>query len=131
VSRIDHFKLVGHEAVPVSVETRDGLLEWAAWFETADRKVMVTELIDGGRISTFFLGLDHQWGKGPPILFETALFMGEKEFCHWLRREVRPSEVVARYSTWAEAEAGHMEWIERCVPSELIAATVRMKEQAA
>jgi len=94
----DKFKLVGHEVVAVP-----DVLEWAQWFETAERKVMSTTLIDGSRISTFFLGLNHQWGDGPPVLFETALFSGEKTFVPLLMCEVRESEVVARYSTWGEA----------------------------
>lgn len=114
----DLYKLEGHETVPMT-ET----LEWAAWFETADRRVMVTTLIDGSRISTIFLGVDHGWTEGAPQLFETALFSGEKTFNTLLKREVRNCEVVARYATWGEAVAGHMEWIEKCVPNELIAAT--------
>jgi hypothetical protein len=118
-----HYRLDGHEPVLMKTDTAEEVIEWARWYETAERQVMSTKLIDGSVISTFFLGLDHQWGHGPPLLFETALFSGEKHFDPVLRREVSDSSVVARYSTWAQAEAGHMEWIERCVPPDMIART--------
>ena len=46
-------------------------------------------------VSTVFLGLDHQWGYGPPLVFETMLFDGPED------------GYQERYATWAEAEAGH------------------------
>jgi hypothetical protein len=120
---MEHYRLEGHEVVAMNVDTHEGLIAWAQTFEKADRVVMQTRLIDGSRISTVFLGLDHQWGDGPPHLFETCLFSGEKYFNSILKREVSESEIVARYSTWAEAEEGHIEWIEKCVPPDMIAAT--------
>lgn len=46
-------------------------------------------------VSTVFLGLDHSFGQGDPILFETMVFRdGHGEECE-------------RYCTWQEAEAGH------------------------
>lgn len=104
----DKYKLVGHEPVPVH-----SLREWARWFETADRNVMRTELIDGSVVSTVFLGIDHGWSSsGPPVLFETALFADDGDV-----------NVCGRYCTWAEAEAGHREWLERCVPPDMVALT--------
>ena len=50
---------------------------------------------DGIMVSTVFLGLDHQYGDGPPLLFETMIFGGiHDEFCE-------------RCSTWAQAEEQH------------------------
>lgn len=46
-------------------------------------------------VSTVFLGLDHRYGDGPPLLFESMIFGGP------LSGEQR------RYSTKAEALAGH------------------------
>lgn len=87
------FILEGHTPKPVS---DDG--EWAIWFGTADRAVAQTD-VEGFHISTAFIGIDHQWGKGPPLLFETMVFgpSGESE-------DQLP---MFRYSTWAEAEHGH------------------------
>lgn len=112
------FKLEGHEVVPV-----EDTLEWARWFEDADRNVMQTRLIDGSRISTVFLGLDHSFMGAKPMFFETALISGEEHFSEVLKRNVHEIEVVQRYATWAEAEEGHMRWIETCVPANMIAAT--------
>jgi|SRR5882672_1054789 len=115
------YKLVGHEVVPCA-----DIMEWAQWFETAQRRVMRTKLIDDSEISTVFLGLDHSFSDGAtPMLFETALISGEKHYCEFLHREVHEIEVVARYATWAEAEEGHMAWIETCVPADMIAATAK------
>lgn len=63
--------------------------------ETADRKVRWTDLPNGVSVSTVFLGMDHSFGGGPPLLFETMIFGGNHDRYH------------ERYSTWAEAEAGH------------------------
>ena len=86
----ENYILNGHN--PVKVD----LMAWAKWFETADRKVARTLLPEGVKVSTVFLGIDHNFGdKGPPILFETMIFGGSLD------------EEMDRYSTWEEAEAGH------------------------
>lgn len=46
-------------------------------------------------VSTVFLSVDHQWGEGPPVLFETMIFGGPH------------ADWTDRYSTWDEAVAGH------------------------
>jgi hypothetical protein len=90
-----HYILIGQ-----SVVLEPDLLTWCEWFETADRIVFQTE-IPGGIVSTVFLGLDHQWGKGPPLLFETMVFRdGEAGDCY-------------RCSTWLEAEAQHAEVLQK------------------
>ncbi len=86
----DKYILNGHRPVPC-----EDLMTWAKWFGTADRTVAKT-LIDGVEVSTVFLGLDHRFSNGPPLLFETVVFGPENEECD-------------RYSTWEEAEAGHRE----------------------
>jgi hypothetical protein len=102
-------------------------LEWAFWMEVERRKpvgeslwrVGHNELVDGYLVSTVFLGLDHRFGfNGPPIVFETMAFMPMKRLHKdWivmgraLRRKGQRSQgheiLQWRYSTWAEAEAGH------------------------
>lgn len=72
----------------------DDILKWGEWFETADRHVAKTEK-DEIKVSTVFLGIDHSFGDGPPLLFETMIFGGEHDKDMW------------RYSTWNEAEEGH------------------------
>lgn len=88
----DNYILDGHEVKKVDVT------EWAKWFGTADRKVKNTE-IEGVRISTVFLGLDHSFGSGPPLLFETLVFDGPMD------------GEMNRYSTWDQAEKGHNEMV--------------------
>ena len=97
------YTLNGHEPVPI-----EDALEWAREFDCISRVVMQTKLIDGSMVSTVFLGIDHGWSK-TPILFETALLT--EDGC----------SVVDRYATWGEAEAGHIDWLDRCIAPERIA----------
>lgn len=92
----EHYILNGHEAVPA------GLMEWASWLEKAraERVVAKTEISDGVRVSTVFLGLNYRFGEGPPLLFETLVFGGP-----W-------GGEMERCSTWAEAEAMHAQMCE-------------------
>ncbi len=87
--------LDGHEPVPY-----DGPLDasWGAWFENFNnRRVAFTELSNRVNVSTVFLGTDHNFYaiEGPPILFETMIFVDGSE------------QGMDRYATWDEAEAGH------------------------
>lgn len=80
-----------------SVEPIEGVLNWARAMEETNRRVALTEVAPGIRVSTVFLGLDHSFFEGPPLLFETMVFNDYDEAgCY-------------RYTTWAEAEVGHME----------------------
>lgn len=77
------------------------VLEWAQWFETADRIVQQTN-VDGWWVSTVFLGIDHQFGNGPPLLFETMIFNHDgKADTPW--RE----HYCERYTTYLQAHEGH------------------------
>lgn len=71
---------------------------WADWFSTnaaAARFVAKTQVSTDVEVSTVFLGIDHQWGSGPPLLFETMIFGGEYDQCQW------------RWTTRVQALAGH------------------------
>jgi hypothetical protein len=63
---------------------REALMTWATWFETAVRQVL-RETIghEGGTVSTVFLGLDHNYGSGPPVLWETMVFGGPFDGHQW------------------------------------------------
>lgn len=79
------------------------MMTWATYLEKANRHVAETEVTPGVRVSTVFLGLDHNFfGEGPPILFETMTFSDYGE----------TGTGFGRYATWAEAELGHMEAVE-------------------
>lgn len=92
------------------------LLRWAQWFETAQRHVADDTLMAGDvRISTIFLGLDHNFSlAGPPLLFESMVF-GEEHLVKIFRRErlMRDDLEMWRYATWDEAETGHRKLVER------------------
>jgi hypothetical protein len=100
------------------------LMEWATWFETADRDVAKTET-ELHIISTVFLGLDHSFSrKGPPILFETMVFSRDAHPCDLFGRtvEVHESLDCFRYSSWDDAEAGHRATVSRVLKAEADAA---------
>src|SRR5262245_56982096 len=72
------------------------LMTWAKWFETTDRHVAKTN-VGNMRFSTVFLGIDHSFGGGQPLLFETMIF----------GMPAQQDEYQERCSTWEEAEAMH------------------------
>lgn len=83
------------EPIPV-----DDVLTWARWFESHgdERRIAQDRLPDGRLVSTVFLGHDHQFGSGPPLIFETMTFGPEGE----------SGNECYRYSTRAEAIEGHV-----------------------
>ncbi len=72
----------------------DDVIEWAKWYENADRRVALTEIAEGVKVSTVFLGLNHSWNGGLEI-FETMVFGGPMD------------EWGDRYATWDQAVEGH------------------------
>ena len=81
------------------VESHD-LLAWGQWMQDADR-VVAKIFIGDVNVSTIFLGLDHSFSDGPPLLFETMIFGGEHD------------QYQDRFATWEEAEAGHAKAVAR------------------
>jgi hypothetical protein len=71
-----------------------GAMEFGKWVETADRIVSKTQVADI-EVSTVFLGIDHQFYNGPPLLFETMVFGGDLD------------QTCRRCSTWDEAVEQH------------------------
>lgn len=84
----DYYILEGKE--PKKVD----LLEWAKWYDKQNRTVDKTKIGDV-LVSTVFLGLDHSFGGGTPLLFETMIFGGEND------------EYCDRCETWEQAEEMH------------------------
>ena len=69
--------------------------------EEGGRTVAKTSVVIGDRtlwVSTVFLGVDHSFRPGPPVLFETMVFEGSMmgRYCK-------------RYHTYGEAKKGHEE----------------------
>ena len=102
-----------HEAVPVD------LMEWAHFFEDfSNRRVRHTR-VGPYFVSTVFLGLDHSFGSGPPLLFETMVYIPNKHTINLpaiaeiglkgYSREVENEflDIQERCSTWDEAIAQH------------------------
>src|SRR5216117_97820 len=73
----------------------DDVRVWGKWFESIKNRRVGEDKIGEITISTVFLGIDHQWGDGPPLVFETMIFGGELNDSQW------------RYSTWDDAVIGH------------------------
>jgi hypothetical protein len=93
------YKLV--DKVPVPCEDLEGGKLW----ETENRRVAETKLPGGFLVSTIFLGLDHRFDEGPPLVFETMVFRPEVSGYQDLDMD--------RYSTWDEAEEGHKKIVDR------------------
>ena len=72
----------------------NNLTEWGQWFQQGKRKV-ARHRKARTVVSTVFLGLDHGYCGGPPILFETMIFGGPHD------------QYQERYCTWDEAVRGH------------------------
>jgi hypothetical protein len=71
------------------------LIKWANWFEDSGPQRRVAHDVRGKySISTVFIALDHSFGEGPPLLFETMVFGGK-------------SGIQERYATREEALEGH------------------------
>jgi hypothetical protein len=103
--RAQHY-ILGPDKTPQPAD----MLTWAVWMQEQDRRVDHTRINDKVTVSTVFLGLDHNWGDGPPLLFETMVFGGPTH------------EEMRRYSTWDQAEKGH---------AMIVKATKRAVEQLA
>jgi hypothetical protein len=81
------------------------LSQWAKAFRDEDR-IVARETVRGATasadVSTVWLGLDHQFFPGgPPLIFETMVFGGPLD------------QEQVRYSTEAQAHAGHAEMLDR------------------
>jgi len=73
------------------------MMDWATRMGI-DNRVAETTLPNGRWVSTVWLGLDHSFGSGPPLIFETMVFQNRSDM---------GDLDCERYSTEAEAIAGH------------------------
>lgn len=74
--------------------------EWLVMFADMAQRVVEKTVIGAVEVSTVWLGLDHGFGVGPPLIFETMIFGGHLD------------QHQQRYSTKAEAQAGHARAVE-------------------
>jgi len=82
------------------------MMDWAKNLNGANNAIVKTKLPSGTEVSTVWLGLNHNWGDGPPLIFETMVFGGR------LDQEQR------RYSSEEEAKIGHEETVARVMLTE-------------
>lgn len=88
--------------------TQCTLMEWAIQIEhlwREKKKHVADEEVKGKRVSTVWLGLDHNYLGGKPLLFETMVFDQPKG---------GTDIYMDRYTTWTEAVEGHkkaVQWV--------------------
>jgi hypothetical protein len=77
------------------------MTDWAEKFDDFDyRRVALTRL-EGGEVSTVWLGLNHRFGDGTPLIFETMVFGGKMD------------QECNRYSNEQDAIRGHQEMVNK------------------
>jgi hypothetical protein len=83
------------------VKTSD-IEKWSAC-RSSGRFIVKLEVVRNRRISTVFLGIDHQFADGPELWFETMVFaIGDHLDLD-----------MDRYTTYAQAVEGHARMVER------------------
>jgi hypothetical protein len=89
------------------------MMDWARTFEDMSyRRVKVSVVNNLVVVSTVWLGLNHRWGPGPPLIFETMTFPVDKAKVSSFSEM---PELFGRYSSEGMAEAGHDAIVERLV----------------
>jgi len=78
---------------PIEVD----LMTWAQWFEEPANRIVKQTLCSAGtcEVSTVFMGINHNFSAGPPLLLETMVFGGAAD------------TFQDRYSTYEQAELYH------------------------
>jgi hypothetical protein len=90
------------------------LWRWAELQGERDYIVVIQEnLTPDVRVSTVWLGLDHRFGPGRPLIFETMVFGGPRD------------EEQHRYASEAEARLGHAGVLEAVALDLFLARQVR------
>lgn len=114
-SKILHSKNHGNHFILINkAKKRVSLLEWAEWFERTSKRgnkerIVKQETIGAYKVSTVFLGLDHNFtGKGESLLYETMIF--DKEYFE--NEGKGKNDIYARCSTWGKAEKQHQKAVE-------------------
>jgi hypothetical protein len=76
---------------------RSTIVDCGEWLEeNPERKAVKQENVnDDIHVSTVFLGLDHAWNSGIPVLWETMIFGGEHD------------QYQERYTSYKDALEGH------------------------
>jgi hypothetical protein len=95
--------------VPVML-THGDLLIWADWMGRFGNRIVKQEEVGKLRVSTVFLGLDHNFAmEGEPILFETMIFGSGDGRGDYMERCATWNEALLMHEravTWAMAKTG-------------------------
>lgn len=83
-----------------NIKEEPDIERWGKWFEVGERVIDKTTVGDA-EVSTVFLGLDHSFNGGVPILFETMIFGGKHD------------SYQERYATKELAQKGHDTIVEK------------------
>lgn len=98
--------LVGKEVVPC-----DDLLKWGEWFQNPLNRIVARTILNQRKriwVSTVFLGIDHSFGFGKPLWFETMIF------------GTSINEKQARYHDYDSALKGHQKMVKSAVQARQI-----------
>lgn len=71
-----------------------GFARWAELMGDEDYRTVASDEVPGLIVSTVWIGLDHSFGGGPPVIFETMTFGLDDDLQH-------------RYATIDDARVGH------------------------
>lgn len=89
---------------------RDYMLETSAWMDQRRAHQQVARWTRHRRVwvSTIYLGLDHSFGFGPPLIFETMVFpKGHRHGHRW------DDLFMDRYPSLEQARLGHQRIVDR------------------
>lgn len=99
--------MYGLEGQPIGPEEGVRLLG------SVDERKVANDEVGHYRVSTVCLVVDHNWGGGPPLIFETMIF-GDGPLDNWQRRYSTPEEALLGHSHACDlAAAGHTPLLER------------------
>ena len=102
---------------------------WGPWFEHLENRQVAETSTQTSRISTVFLGLNHQWTKGPPLLFAAFEKEGHRSpLVDFLVRD----DLCIRDATREDAVATHNTMVKRMLNREMkaLAALARSRKQS-
>lgn len=95
--------LYRRDGTPYEGTREEQILAWGHDFKDMSIKIVKQDTLPNGLfISTVWLGLDHSWGSGPPLIFESMVFNN-----NFNELDMR------RYSAENEALAGHCELVRK------------------
>jgi len=78
------------------------IMEWTELTEDEEYRKIKQENVGKYFISTVWIGLNHNFGDGEPLIFETMVFGGKESDLD-----------MDRYSTLKEAEKGHKKIVKK------------------